>query len=65
MTFAIEVLPREDSCNQIEVVCALHAILDYVTISLANHKAKKPQPENLGQIPKNAVVEEHNFIPGK
>ena len=39
-----EVLPPEDSCNQPDVVRALHAIL-----SVLSEKKKKARPENAGK----------------
>jgi len=39
-----EILPPEDSCNQAEVVRALHAILAAIP-----EKKTKPQPENAGK----------------
>lgn len=39
-----EVLPPDDSCNQPEVIRALHTILDSLP-----EKKKKPQPENAGK----------------
>ena len=60
-----EVLPREDSCNQVEVVRALHTVLDYNnTMGPTNNKVKKAQPENAGKpwtdAEKNAVAEEYH-----
>ena len=60
-----EVLPKEDSCNQVEVVRALHAVLDYInTMGPTNNKVKKAQPENAGKpwsdAEKNAVAEEYH-----
>ena len=42
-----EVLPDSDSCNQVEVVRAIHAVLKY--IDLEPEKPKRPQPENAGK----------------
>ena len=39
-----EVLPPEDSCNQVDVVRALHTIL-----SVLSEKKPKSQPENAGK----------------
>ena len=40
-----EVLPPDDSCNQPDVIRALHVAVS----ALKNEKAKKPQPENAGK----------------
>ena len=42
-----EVLPGSDSCNQVEVVRAIHAVLKH--IDLEPEKPKRPQPENAGK----------------
>ena len=42
-----EVLPDSDSCNQVEVVRAIHAVLKH--IDLEPEKPKRPQPENAGK----------------
>lgn len=42
-----EVLPENDSCNQVEVVRALHTILKHITP--IPEKQKKVQPQNAGK----------------
>lgn len=42
-----ELLPDDDSCNQVEIVRAIHAVLS--NIKAAKSKAKKSQPENAGK----------------
>ena len=42
-----EVLPAIDSCNQVEVVRALHAVLKHINVE--QEKQKRPQPENAGK----------------
>ena len=46
-----EVLPPEDSCNQADVIRALHAVIDSIPSSKL-----KPQPQNAGN-PWNEVEE--------
>ncbi|MBQ7094471.1 MAG: hypothetical protein IJN84_08145 [Clostridia bacterium] len=41
-----EVLAESDSCNQIEIVRALHTLLRYLD---ENTKPKRPLPENAGK----------------
>ena len=40
-----EILPPNDSCNQVEIVRALHTVLTH----LSSYKAPKPQPQNAGK----------------
>ena len=42
-----EVLSPEDSCNQVEIVRALHCVLK--TLDIQPEKPKKPQAENAGK----------------
>lgn len=42
-----EVLPASDSCNQVEVVRALHTVLKY--LDAEPEKPKRPQLENAGK----------------
>ena len=42
-----ELLPECDSCNQIEVVRALHTVIKY--LDSASGKTKKVKPENTGK----------------
>ena len=42
-----EVLPAHDSCNQVEVVRALHAVLKYLDMPV--DKTRRPQAENAGK----------------
>ena len=42
-----EVLPDSDSCNQVEVVRALHTVLK--ALDLTQKKASKPRAENAGK----------------
>lgn len=42
-----EVLPACDSCNKVDVVRALHAVLKY--LDQTPEKPKRPQPENAGK----------------
>ncbi len=42
-----EKLPAHDSCNQVEIVRALHAVLNY--ISLPQDTPQKPRYENAGK----------------
>ena len=42
-----ELLPERDSCNQVEIVRALHTVLK--SLESAQEKTKKPQPENAGK----------------
>ena len=42
-----EVLPYSDSCNQVEVVRAIHAVLKHIAVE--PEKPKRPMPENAGK----------------
>ncbi len=42
-----EVLPEWDSCNQVEIVRALHTVLK--SLDSVQEKPKKPQAENAGK----------------
>ena len=42
-----ELLSKEDSCNQVEIVRALHTVLHHLTIS--ERETQKSQPENAGK----------------
>lgn len=42
-----EVLPKSDSCNQVEVVRAIHTILKFINAETA--KPKDSMPENAGK----------------
>ena len=57
-----EVLPSSDSCNQVEVVRALHAILKY--LDSQNQKTEIQQPKNAGKPwskkKKNILINEYN-----
>lgn len=56
-----EVLPTYDSCNQVEVVRALHAVLNY--LNLRDQKNTKQQLENAGKpwsdVEKEILVNEY------
>lgn len=43
-----EVLPQEDSCNQVEIVRALHAVLGAISESETTEKKQKSLPANAG-----------------
>ena len=42
-----EILPNWDSCNQLEVVRAIHTALKHIVVE--PEKSKRPQPENAGK----------------